>query len=104
MRLFVAWTVWLRVRGLAPGVGSLHPGRTTSDYPSPNDPVSAAAVLVGWAFASALIASAFGWLVSATEAPSTLWPAIFIASAFGSVVYALRRVHADDRRHAVTEG
>ncbi len=100
-RFFVAWSVWLRVRGLPPGGANVHPRRTRSDYPSPNDPVFAAAIFGGAVVASAVIASAVGSLVSATLAPSWLWPSIFVGSAVGSSIYAWRRLRADDRRDRI---
>ena len=96
-RFFVAWTVWLRIRGLSGGA-NLQPQRTRSDYPRPNDPVPAAAVLLLGAIAFAVVASGLGRVVSNTDIPWWAWPVIFGVSAVGSVVYAFRRVREDDRR------
>lgn len=96
-RFLVAWTVWLRVRGLPPASVNLEPQRKASHYPSPNDPVLAAAILSGGVVVAWFIATAVGWVLSGTNVPTWIWSSIFVMAAIGSLAYALNRIRADDR-------
>jgi hypothetical protein len=104
VRFFVAWSVLGRVRGLPPSGANRQPRRVRSDYPSPNDPVREGAILVSaailviplillWLFISTL-----GPPEQAEEAPSWVGPGIFLGALIVSVIYAVRRIHEDDRR------
>lgn len=95
-RLFVAWMVSLRVRGLPPAASNLPPKRKSSDYPAPNDPVAAALVLLG----SAVVAGLAARLVGETAAnlvPTWVFTASAATSCGISIAYALRRVRRDGR-------
>ena len=103
-RFFVAWSVFGRIKGLPPSGANRQPRRVRSDYPSPNDPVREGAIL---ATAAILVIPAIGlWLFVSTlgppqqgdAAPSLVGPSIFFGSATVSVIYAVRRLHEDDRR------
>ena len=108
VRFFVAWSVLGRVRGPVAGPGAhtpnLPPRRVRSDYPTPNDPVREGAILATGAI---LVIPAIAlWLFVATlapaeqgdVAPSFVGPSIFFGAVIVSVIYAFRRIRADDRR------
>ena len=100
-RYFVAWTVLLRIRGYPPGAANIQPRRAKSDYPSPNDVVSAA-VIFGVAIVAAwLLAAVSNSILSLPAGPFWLWPALFLGSALGSMLWVIRRVHADDQRQKI---
>jgi hypothetical protein len=103
-RFFVAWSVLGRVRGLPPSGANRQPRRVRSDYPSPNDPVREGAILATSAIL--VIPGIVLWLFVADlgspepgdVAPSWVGTSIFFGTVIVSVIYAVRRLHEDDRR------
>lgn len=97
-RLFVAWTVWLRVHGVLPAQQNLPPRRTKNDFPPPNDPVVAGAVLALAAMIAAVLSGPVSSGVVQVSNDPILWPALFAVTTILSVSYTLGRLRADDRR------
>ena len=98
MRFLVAWSVFLRIRGLAPYGANLHPRRVRSDYPRPNDPVLEGVILVVGAIGFWVVATVIGPLEPDDAVPSWVGRSIFFGAAIVSVIYAVRRLREDDRR------
>jgi hypothetical protein len=99
VRFFVAWSVFLRIRGWGPSGANLHPRRVRSDYPRPNDPVVAGVILlIGW-IVFWIVVTVVGPLPDREPAvASWVGRIIFFGAAIVSVIYAVRRLREDDRR------
>jgi hypothetical protein len=94
-RFFVAWSVWIRVRGLWPSrVLSRHLDR--SAYRSPNDPIAGGIVLlvaIVVAFpVSILVVPLLGFASAERWFPLSC----FVLSLALSLVYVFRRLREDD--------
>jgi hypothetical protein len=98
IRFLVAWSVTLRIRGLAPYGANLHPRRVRSDYSRPNDPVVEGVILlIGW-IVFWLVVTVVGPPDGEPSVSSWVGRSIFFGVAIVSVIYAFRRIRDDDRR------
>jgi ABC-type Co2+ transport system permease subunit len=92
-RWAVAWTVWLRLRGLPPASANVEPRRQRSDYPAPNNARAAALVTV--------VAIVLAWpvaLLFSVVTPAAVAFGIWVVSTIASIAYLIRRILLDDRR------
>jgi hypothetical protein len=99
IRFFVAWSVFLRIRGWGLDGANLTPRRVRSDYPRPNDPVLEGVILVIGAIVFFLGVAVVGPGPDGDQ-PGSSWvgQSIFFGTAIASLVYAFRRIREDDRR------
>lgn len=96
VRLFVAGSIWSRVRGIPPSPPNTKGWLSTLDFPPPNQPGRAFVHLI-WSVPAAFALAMIAELVWGSSSPGIVWVAVYGGTVLACVYWALRRLRHDDR-------